>query len=119
MRDGGANGDNKSFRRFFRTRLFAAMLSRQLSKTLGIPLLLHSLTKTRRTKLQTEVSGKERHTNLKGVYAASKEVAGKSLPLVDDVTTTGATVRECAATLRRAGAKEVEVIALARSMPRL
>jgi len=95
-----------------------ALLGRHLSKIMKTPLLLHSLQKVRETKLQTEVSGKERHVNLRKAYAASRDISGKNILLVDDVVTTGATIEECASTLKRAGAKNVEVIALARSMPR-
>jgi competence protein ComFC len=95
-----------------------ALLGLQLSRALKIPLLLDSLKKVRETRLQTEVSGKERHTNLTRAYAVSGDISGKRLLLVDDVITTGATVRECAATLKRAGASDIEVIALARSMPK-
>ena len=42
----------------------------------------------------------------------------KRLLLVDDVITTGATVTECSSVLKKAGAKEIDVVALARSMPR-
>jgi predicted amidophosphoribosyltransferase len=83
------------------------------------PLLLNSLQKIRLTKLQTEVSGKDRHSNLRKAYAVTGNISGKRLLLVDDVITTGATVRECASTLKHAGASNVEVIALARSMPRV
>jgi len=96
-----------------------ALLGKHLSMALKRPLLLHSFQKVRETKLQTEVSGRERYTNLRKAYAASDDVRGKNILLVDDVITTGATVRECAATLKRAGARQVEVIALAHSMPRL
>ena len=81
----------------------SALLGLQLSQALKIPLLLDSLKKVREIRLQTEVSGKERHTNLTRAYAVSGDISGKRLLLVDDVITTGATVRECAATLKRAG----------------
>lgn len=96
-----------------------ALLGRQISKATKTPLLLNSLVKTRETKLQTEVGRKGRLTNLKKAYAFSGDINGLRLLLVDDVITTGATVSECAATLKRAGAREIEVIALARSMPRI
>lgn len=93
-------------------------ISRYLSKKLNIPLLLNALQKTRETRLQTEVSGKERLKNVKNAYLASEEINGRDLLLVDDVITTGATVRECSKALIGAGAKSVTVVALARSMPK-
>jgi predicted amidophosphoribosyltransferase len=42
-------------------------------------------------------------------------VAGRTLILVDDVTTTGATIRECARVLKKAGAKDVRAITLAQA----
>jgi predicted amidophosphoribosyltransferase len=59
----------------------------------------------------------ERAENVRGVYAATHSalMAGKCVILVDDVLTSGATMRECAAVLRSAGAKSVMGIALART----
>jgi ComF family protein len=96
-----------------------ALLGRFLSRSINKPLLLAALIKTRETELQTAVSGKERRANLRGAFSISQDISGMRLLLVDDVITTGATVRECAATMKRAGAKEIRVVALARSMPRI
>jgi ComF family protein len=95
-----------------------ALLGRHLSGVLKIPLLLDSLIKIRETKLQTEVGRTGRLRNLKKAFAVSGNLAGRRLLLVDDVITTGATVNECSFVLMKAGASEVEVIALARSMPK-
>lgn len=95
-----------------------ASISRHLSKELKIPLMLHVLKKTKETPPQTDVTGKERLKNIKNVFAASEEIKDLDLLVIDDVITTGATIRECAKALIKAGAKSVTVIALARSMPK-
>jgi ComF family protein len=96
-----------------------ATISRHLSENLKIPLMLNVLKKTKETPPQTDVTGKERLKNIKNVFTASEEIKGLDLLVIDDVITTGATVRECAKTLIKAGAKSVTVAALARSMPKL
>ena len=50
-----------------------------------------------------------------GAFKASSEVRGREVLLVDDILTTGATARECAKVLKRAGAARVFVATLARS----
>jgi ComF family protein len=97
----------------------SALLCRHLSKALDRPLLHDALIKKSETALQTSVSGKERRKNLRGAFSASADIKGLRILLIDDVITTGATVRECSDTLMRAGAAEIKVAALARSMPRI
>jgi competence protein ComFC len=54
-----------------------------------------------------------------GVYGAERaKTAGHRILLIDDVVTTGATLAECARTLREAGAAEVVCLALARTRER-
>ncbi|MBI3592787.1 MAG: ComF family protein [Nitrospirae bacterium] len=93
-------------------------ISRHLSKELNILLMPDVLKKDRETPPQTYVDGKGRLKNVKGVFSVSGDIKGLDLLLVDDVITTGATVRECARVLVKAGAKKVTVLALARSMPK-
>jgi ComF family protein len=97
----------------------SALLGHYLSKACNKPLLHDTLIKNHETSLQTAVSGKERRRNLRVAFSVKKNISGMRLLLVDDVITTGATVRECASTLSRAGAEEIKVVALARSMPRI
>jgi ComF family protein len=97
----------------------SALLGHHLAKSVHRPMLHDVLIKNHETSLQTSVSGKERRRNLKGAFSASKNIAGMRLLLVDDVITTGATAKECSSTLKQAGAGEIKVIALARSMPKM
>lgn len=74
-----------------------------------------SLQRHRYTVAQTGLSGAERRKNIKGAFMVSGiNIAGGKILLVDDVFTTGTTVNECAWVLCRAGAREVQVLTLAR-----
>lgn len=91
-------------------------LARAAARRIGAELLHRALERTRETIPQTELSGSERKENIKDAfYAESGQIAGKRLLLVDDVLTTGATLEECARTLKRAGAASVDVLVLARA----
>lgn len=75
------------------------------------------LVRVRHTPPQTSLpTPRERRENVKGAFAVVRPevVRGKKVLLVDDVFTTGATVKECARTLRRGGAREVSVLTVAR-----
>ena len=90
-------------------------IARGLARHVDRPLLVHGLRRTRNTPPQTRFGLRERQANIKGAFAADTAlVKGKRLLLVDDVYTTGSTLRECARTLKRAGCKEVNVLVLAR-----
>ncbi|RLA88267.1 MAG: ComF family protein [Deltaproteobacteria bacterium] len=80
------------------------------------PLGRDLLIRTRATKPQVGLSGKERQENVHRAFAVKDPaaVAGKNILLIDDVFTSGATVRECAQVLLKAGAKQVEVLTVAR-----
>lgn len=93
----------------------ALLLIRELSKRTGIPYRARVLRKIKDTPFQTQLKGAQRRKNIKGAFCVEKReiIEGKSIVLVDDVYTTGATVNECARTLRGAGAERVAVLTLA------
>lgn len=69
------------------------------------------------TLSQAQIAKKQsRHSNIRGAFelASHKEVKGKHIILVDDVVTSGATVKEAALTLKKAGAASVFILTLAR-----
>jgi len=91
-------------------------LVRAFAKRLHIDLELSSLRRIRATSSQSSLNAKERRRNVRGAFAI---VQNTNLPahvaLVDDVMTTGATVREAARVLRNAGVERVDVWVLARA----
>jgi ComF family protein len=76
-----------------------------------------ALIRTRNTPSQTDLSARDRRRNVRAAFALSPgtDLSGLAVALVDDVATTGATLRECAATLLAAGVREVRSITVARA----
>jgi ComF family protein len=95
----------------------AALLARRLAEKRDIRLLKKCLVKVRPTAAQTSLDGRARETNLRGAFQVrrSARIKGKTVLLVDDVYTTGSTIRECSLALRRAGAREVRAVTVART----
>jgi predicted amidophosphoribosyltransferase len=58
-----------------------------------------------------------RQRNVRGAFACTDEVRGRHIALIDDVMTTGTSLGELAATLKRAGAREVSCWVVARTLP--
>jgi ComF family protein len=92
-----------------------SLLARPLARRLARPLDATAVTRTRDTPRQATLGRAERLENVEGAFVASTRVRGKRVLLVDDVCTTGATIRACVSALRRAGASEVAALVLARA----
>jgi ComF family protein len=94
----------------------SASLGRGLSMRLGIP-RQSWLRRVRNTPEQTKQTLAGRRANVRGAFRVRSGVAlqGRSVLLVDDVMTTGATAGEAARVLRKSGASRVAVAALARA----
>jgi predicted amidophosphoribosyltransferase len=84
--------------------------------------VLHALHRTRRTRTQTELPAAQRHKNVRGAFAArrsnaiERQLQGSTVVLVDDVSTTGATLDACARALKLAGVEEVRALTVARAI---
>ncbi len=96
----------------------ALLLVREIHSRTGIPYLKRTLRKRKPTPPQVNLSGLERERGVKGAFeiTAGDKIVEKSILLIDDVYTTGATVNECAKVLLEAGAKRVDVLTLARTV---
>ena len=93
----------------------ALQLARRAGRLLDVPVAPELLCRTRETPSQQGLDAAARNSNLKGAFAVAGPLRGRRLLLVDDVLTTGATVRECAAVLHRAGAATIEVAVIGRA----
>lgn len=91
------------------------LLGRRVAAQLAVPIDPALLRRVRTTTPQQGLDATARSSNLQGAFAVTARLPGRHILLVDDVMTTGATVRECAAVLRRAGAAAVEVAVLGRA----
>ena len=98
-----------------RTYNQSALLARLLAKSLDRPLEQRQLVRHRDTPQQQGQSAAERKLNLKNAFAMNRPLSGETVLLVDDVLTTGATVRECCRVLLGNGAGKVTVAVLARA----
>ncbi len=92
----------------------AEALARELSNRWEIP-LSRTLARTRAVGPQRGLDRDSRRTNVRGAFRAESPVA-VAIALVDDVYTTGATVRTASTELHRAGARTVDVVTLARAV---
>ncbi len=88
------------------------------SAAVNLQLRPNAMRRKRATDTQTGLTRHQRRENIRGAFEVTRpeEIAGKEILLVDDVFTTGTTVSECAKVLRRAGAKRVLVVTVARVM---
>lgn len=82
------------------------LLAWQVARHNGLE-ALSLLEKVKKTKTQHDLGLEERLTNLLGAYSASEQAAGKDILLVDDIVTSGATLKECASALKETGARSV------------
>ncbi len=94
----------------------ASEIAKELSENLKIPVFNDALIKTKQTPAQVELKKEEREENIKGVFLCRKPelVMGKKILLIDDILTTGSTIEQCARLLKKAGAKEVWGVVVAR-----
>ncbi len=96
----------------------SALLALGLSDKVGVPALPMAMDRVRATASQGHLSARERLKNVKNAFRVNPKykdrIRGKTVILIDDVYTTGATVKECSRELLKSGAAKVHVLTLAR-----
>ena len=91
----------------------AALLARPLARSLGVPVLLRGLRRVRNTPSQVDLPHAERQRNIVGAFAPWRLSGVRRVLLVDDVRTTGATLRAASAALKAGGVAQVQPFVLA------
>lgn len=92
----------------------ALELAHHIGRRLRVPVDHKCARRLRHTDPQMELPAKARRKNIRGAFAVAAGFDARHVAILDDVVTTGATVDELARTLRRAGAKRIEVWSIAR-----
>lgn len=87
------------------------LIAREVGLQVNMP-MENTLVRTRNTRQQARLSYLERAANMDGAFEAVKDLSGRSVLLIDDVLTSGATALHCAKSLKDAGAMSVYVATL-------
>lgn len=94
------------------------LLAREIARARALPLSIDALERVRETPPQVGLSKSARRENVRNAFGVRRpgEIAGRRILLIDDVYTTGATLKEGAKELIRSGAREVTVATIARTV---
>ena len=99
----------------------AELLATEFCEAVHLPLNTQALQKVRETDEQKELSMQERQKNILDAFKVQDKyyIKGKSILIIDDVMTTGATANACATALKKAHASKVYVLTIAHGKPKL
>jgi ComF family protein len=96
----------------------ALEIARDLAARTGVVLEARAVRRVHNTAPQTDLPYEERAKNIRGAFETRVDLSGKTVAVVDDVMTTGATANELARVLKRAGAARVHNLVVARAVLR-
>jgi ComF family protein len=95
----------------------SALLAKRLSEQTKTPYDCSIFHRKKKTRSQVGLTSKERYQNLKNAFTIEEEkrkkLEGKSILVIDDVITTGATINSAAIALKKSGARSVNILSLA------
>ena len=92
-------------------------IARRIGAEFGLKITASGCRRTRESVPQASLPWKERAANVRNSFACELDLEGKTIAVVDDVLTTGASLNELAVTLKRRGAREVWGWIVARTPP--
>ncbi len=92
----------------------ALEIAKPIAKTLAIPIDKTGVKRIKPTLAQSTLPAAERKQNMANAFILTRDYSGLSVAVVDDVITTGSTIRECCRMLKQAGAKHIDVWCCAR-----
>lgn len=108
-----SRGFNQSYLLIRQWPSYAEALGMDLSR---LDIRADVLVRSRWTDPQTSLDRRRRMSNIANAFDVTADVEGKAVVLVDDVYTTGATGNECSRQLIRSGARQVDILTLARTL---
>ncbi len=96
----------------------AALLAKYLGIKTGVEVAHTNLIRTRNTRIMHQLSRLDRRENVRAAFRLKKpeNISGRSILIIDDILTTGATIEECGKVLYEAGAEAVTAMTFARGM---
>jgi ComF family protein len=95
----------------------ALEIAREIARHVRAPLEPRAARRVKDTAPQTGLPYDRRARNVRGAFACDQDLSGRTVAVVDDVMTTGATLNELARVLKRAGAARIENWVVGRTMP--
>lgn len=92
------------------------LIAKEICKNISLELKTGVLIKQKNIKAQSELNKNERKQNIKNAFEIKNinEIIDKKILLFDDIYTTGSTVNECSKILKKAGAKQIGVVTIAK-----
>ena len=92
----------------------AVEIARPIAKHLKLPLNYHIGQRMKHTTAQAVLPARQRQKNMKNAFVVTHDLSNQHIAIIDDVITTGRTIREFASALKSAGAQRIDVWCCAR-----